>query len=161
MKKVLAVLNDSLPGGIVFKLKFISTWLFCHLWPVGAKPLLIQLLQITQRKVLFLFGTVESNCTLLSCNWEIMIRHNCNYICRNYIWRRSQWWRTLKADFHWENFLQKENFVKCDWPAQIFLSEKKCWSWKFSTLWMIFFENFLSVEIFLEWKWALSWGLLL
>ena len=43
--------------------------------------------------------------------------------------------------------MQKENFVKCDWPTQIF-RQKKC------TTMMIFSENFLSVEIFLGCKWA-------
>ena len=62
---------------------------------------------------------------------------------------------SVKAHFHSENFPQKENFVKCDWPTQIF-------RWKnfevenFQLLTMIFSGNFLSVEIFLEWKWAFT-----
>jgi hypothetical protein len=56
---------------------------------------------------------------------------------------------------------QKENFVKCDWPTQIF---RRFEVENFQLLTMIFLENFLSVEIFLEWKfflsawkWALIW----
>jgi hypothetical protein len=37
-----------------------------------------------------------------------------------------------------EKFPQKENFVKCDWPTQMGT--------------MMFSENFLSVQNFLEWK---------
>jgi hypothetical protein len=54
-----------------------------------------------------------------------------------------------------ENFPQQENFVKCDWPTQIFRRKKilklKIFSCQnFQLLTMIFSENFLSVEIFLE-----------
>ena len=45
------------------------------------------------------------------------------------------------------NFAQKENFVKCDWPTQIFRRKKIL-----KLLTMIFSENFLSVEIFLWWE---------
>ena len=30
----------------------------------------------------------------------------------------------FKANFHSGKFLQKENFVKCDWPTQIFRRKK-------------------------------------
>ena len=53
-----------------------------------------------------------------------------------------------------ENFPQKENFVKFDWPTQIFRRKKNFEVENFQLLTMIFSENFLSVEIFLEWKWA-------
>ena len=49
-------------------------------------------------------------------------------------------------------FPQKENSVRLDWPAQIFCQKK--FLKIFQLLTMIFSENFLSVEIFLEWKWA-------
>jgi hypothetical protein len=52
----------------------------------------------------------------------------------------------LKALSNQENFSQKENFVKCDWPIQI--------SVKFFT--MTFSEIFLSMEICFEWKCALT-----
>ena len=51
-----------------------------------------------------------------------------------------------------ENFPRKEKFVKCDWPTQIFRRKKILKL--FQLLTMIFSENFLSVEIFLQWKWA-------
>jgi hypothetical protein len=54
-----------------------------------------------------------------------------------------------------ENFPQKEHFVKCDWPTQIFRRKKNFEVENFQLLTMISLENFLSVEIFLEWKWAL------
>jgi hypothetical protein len=54
-----------------------------------------------------------------------------------------------------ENFPRKEIFVKNDWPTQIF-RQKKILKLNFQLLTMIFSENFLSVEIFLEWKWAFS-----
>jgi hypothetical protein len=53
-----------------------------------------------------------------------------------------------------ENFSQKENFVKCDLVDTNFPSEKNFEVENFQLLTMIFSENFLSVEIFLEWKWA-------
>jgi hypothetical protein len=48
-------------------------------------------------------------------------------------------------------FRRKKSFVKCDWPTQIFRREKNFEVENFQLL-MIFSENFLSVEIFLEWK---------
>ena len=42
-----------------------------------------------------------------------------------------------------ENFPRKEKFVKCDWPEVVE---------NFQLLTMIFSENFLSAEIFLEWN---------
>ena len=47
-----------------------------------------------------------------------------------------------------ENFPQKENFVKCDWPTQIFRRKKILKLKNFRLLTMIFSENFLSVENF-------------
>ena len=64
--------------------------------------------------------------------------------------------RTVKACISTqENFRQKENFVKCDWQRQIFRRETNFEVENFQLLTMIFSESFLSVEIFLEWKWAL------
>ena len=51
-------------------------------------------------------------------------------------------------------FPQKENFVKCDTADTNFPSEQILKLKIFQLLTMIFSENFLSVEIFLEWKWA-------
>jgi hypothetical protein len=53
-------------------------------------------------------------------------------------------------------FPQKENFVKCDWPDTNFLSEKNFEVENVQLLTMIFSGNFLSMEIFLEWKWDLT-----
>jgi hypothetical protein len=47
-----------------------------------------------------------------------------------------------------ENFPQKENFVKFDWPTQSFC-RKKFWSWKFST-----FNNDIFRNIFCPWKFS-------
>ena len=48
-----------------------------------------------------------------------------------------------------ENFPQKEKFVNCDWQRQIFCCKKlKIFNYIIS---IIFLENFLSMEIFLEW----------
>jgi hypothetical protein len=52
---------------------------------------------------------------------------------------------TLRPISTQENFPQKQNFVKCDWPTH-FVGKK--------FLKKNIFENFLSVENFLEWKWA-------
>jgi hypothetical protein len=49
----------------------------------------------------------------------------------------------LKAHYH------SGNFVKCDWPTQIFRGKKIFEVENFQLLTMIFSENFLSVEIFL------------
>jgi hypothetical protein len=53
-----------------------------------------------------------------------------------------------------ENFPQKENFFKCDWPTQIFLWKKILKVENFQLLTITFSENFVFVEIFLVWKWA-------
>jgi hypothetical protein len=60
---------------------------------------------------------------------------------------------TLKGHFHSRKF--SENFVKCDWPTQILRWEKNSEVENFQLLTMIFSGNFLSVEIFLQWKFAL------
>ena len=54
-----------------------------------------------------------------------------------------------------ENFPQKENFVKRDLPTQL-PSEKNFEVKNFQHLTMIFSENFQSLEIFLERKWAFT-----
>ena len=54
---------------------------------------------------------------------------------------------TLRPISSQENFPQKENFAKYDWSTQVE---------NFQLLTMIFSENFLSVEIFLEWKRAFT-----
>jgi hypothetical protein len=51
-----------------------------------------------------------------------------------------------------ENLPQKENFVQFDWLTQIFRRKKKFEVENFPLLTMIFSENFLSMENFLEWK---------
>jgi hypothetical protein len=56
-----------------------------------------------------------------------------------------------------ENIPQKEKFVKCDWPTQIF--QHKNFNFKkfqLLTFHMIFSESFLSVKNFLEWKRAFT-----
>ena len=50
--------------------------------------------------------------------------------------------------------MQKENFVKCDWSTQIFRRKKNFKVENFQLLTMTFSKNVLSVEIFLERKWA-------
>jgi hypothetical protein len=51
------------------------------------------------------------------------------------------------------NSPQKEKFVKSDWPTCTnFASEKNFEVENFQLLTMIFSENFLSAENFLEWK---------
>ena len=57
--------------------------------------------------------------------------------------------RDLRTISTQENFPQKENFVKRDFP-----SENNYEVENFQLLTVMFSENFLSVEIFLEWKWA-------
>jgi hypothetical protein len=52
-----------------------------------------------------------------------------------------------------EIFPQNENFVKSVIARQTFLSGKKFEVVNFQLLTMIFSENFLFLEIFLEWKW--------
>ena len=52
------------------------------------------------------------------------------------------------------NLPQKENFVKCDWPTPIFRKNFEVENYQLLT--MIFLENFLSAEIYLEWKWAFN-----
>ena len=54
-----------------------------------------------------------------------------------------------------EDSPQKENFVKCDWSTQILRRKKIIEVENFQLLTMIFSKNFLFVEIFLEWSWAL------
>ena len=60
-----------------------------------------------------------------------------------------------------ENFPQKENFVKCDLADTNFPSEENFEVENFQLLTMIFSQNFLSVEIFLAWKWGLILNLTL
>ena len=63
----------------------------------------------------------------------------------------------LKAHFHSrKKFPRTEKFVKCDWPTQIFRRKKVFEVENFQLLTMIFSENFLSVENFLDWKGANS-----
>jgi hypothetical protein len=54
-------------------------------------------------------------------------------------------YRLLRPISTQENFPRKENFVKCDWPTQIFRNFE-VENFQLST--MIFLENFLSVEFF-------------
>jgi hypothetical protein len=61
---------------------------------------------------------------------------------------------SIKAHFHSGKFSAERKFCKM-WLADTNFPRKKILKLKvFNFLTMIFSENFLSVEIFLEWKWA-------
>jgi hypothetical protein len=62
----------------------------------------------------------------------------------------------LKAHFHSGKFSAERKFCKIRLADKKFPSEKYFEVVKFQLLTMIFSENFLSVEIFLEWKWAFT-----
>jgi hypothetical protein len=67
----------------------------------------------------------------------------------------------LKAHFHSGKFSAERNFFCKMWLADTnFPSEKTFEVENFQHLTMISSENFLSVEIFLEWKWAFIQGVL-
>jgi hypothetical protein len=63
---------------------------------------------------------------------------------------------SVKAHFHSGKFSTERKFCEM-WLADTnFTLEKNCKVENFQLLKMTFPENFLSVEIFLEWKWALK-----
>ena len=66
--------------------------------------------------------------------------------------------RLFVCTFPLRKISRKENFVKCDWPTQIF-RRKKFWSWKFSTFNNDIFGKFSVRGNFSRMEMAVTGGL--